>query len=117
MYQIKFVRHKVAEDFSLLPRSLEWLETNVGDLINREHSCDPKGRWHDQFWANCKNWDTVHTEYLELTNDHYPYDGIEIIKGEGWCILRAEGWQLDASSIVFFLEDELLAIAFKLAVL
>jgi hypothetical protein len=116
-HQIRFIRTKVAEDFTLFPRSMEWLQTNVGALISREKSQDPNGRWHDQFWADCSNWDTVKAEYLELTDDHYPYDGIEIAKGEGWCILSASGWQLDADSAVFLLDDELLAVQFKLAVL
>jgi hypothetical protein len=106
-------------DFELVERSIIWLECNVGKKLASKGACNPQGRWKGlnvgPYWSHLP-WHAVNTRYRALTNDHsQAYDGIEIIDGDGWCILVAEGYEISAYSCTIQMDDATLAVQYKLS--
>jgi hypothetical protein len=84
-----------------------WLEEHVGEAINHAHA-----RFFD---IEKQNWFDLVADYVLMTGDKTPKSLIKIITGPGWRVACSAPPLNTYSYIVYYeIEDELVAVQFKL---
>jgi hypothetical protein len=104
---------------------LNWLCDNVGEVIHTREAYNPAGYWGDEPWANVEHWAQNLADGSALRGDLGHMDGIDLCGGTGWTIIQTKQVKLDSNGMsrttefktTIIIDDELLAIQFKLSVL
>ncbi len=111
--------------FVTLTDILDWLSDNVGEMIHSREAYNPLGLWGNEKWAIAKHWGQNLIDASALLGDLGYMDGIDLYSGLGWTILQTKEAKLDSNCVsrttefktTIIIDDDLLAIQFKLSVL
>jgi hypothetical protein len=91
--------------------AVEWLQEHIGDIDRTVKATSDKGRWVGFPWHRPALWKESILAYQELTGDIRELDAITIWYGSGWTVLVTE------YETIFLIDNDALAVQFKLAVL
>jgi hypothetical protein len=111
--------------FDTLFTITDWLSDNVGEVIHIREAYNPCGNWGGEAFAHHLHWAQNLADANALLGDLSYMDGIDLYGGLGWTILQTKQLKLDSNGITrttefkttIIIDDNLLALQFKLAVL
>jgi hypothetical protein len=102
---------------------IDWLNEYIGPQLSKYDTFNPKGYWKKHVVGGSKYWLSVKKRFRALTGDTRKFDAIDIVTGDGWYVITTIHVKFenrgDTSMFetTIMIDDDLLALQFKLAVL
>jgi len=100
-----------------------WLNDHISPELSNYETFNPKGYWKKHTHGGAKHWLATKKRFVALTGDNRKFDAIDMITGNGWYIITTIKVVIGTGNVTsefettIIIDDDLMALQFKLAVL
>jgi hypothetical protein len=102
---------------------IDWLNEHIGPQLSKYDTFNPKGYWKKNSVGVAKYWLSTKKRFRALTGDTRKFDAIDLVTGDGWYVITTinvvsekGGGDTSRFETTVIIDDELLALQYKLAV-